>query len=113
MAEILAMADVLFKASPNSITAETTINQIKLAISKGDKEIYFFWSAKEEEKSVLHIKPTGKGRGAFFVNTTPLQVSPIRNWTWATSETTSCQFTLLQKKNHIVFHIEKFERKYI
>lgn len=42
MAEILAMADVLFKASPNSITAETTINQIKLAISKGDKEIFFF-----------------------------------------------------------------------
>lgn len=67
MAEILAMADILFKASPNSITVETTIHQIKVAISKADKEFFFlFWTAIKEEKSLLYIKPTGLEKGAFF-----------------------------------------------
>lgn len=69
MAEILAMADILFKASPNSITVETTIHQIKVAISKADEDfffLFFFWTAIKEEKSVLHIKLTGLEKGAFF-----------------------------------------------
>lgn len=34
MAELCAMADTLFKASPTNITVGTTINQMKAAISK-------------------------------------------------------------------------------
>lgn len=56
MAEILAMADILFKASPNSITVETTIHQIKVAISKADKEFFFF------------ILDCNKGRKITFVH---------------------------------------------
>lgn len=62
MAEILAMADILFKASPNSITVETTIHQIKVAISKADEEYLFFF--------FLFFLDSNKGRKISFAHQT-------------------------------------------
>lgn len=49
MAEILAMTDILFKASPNSITIETAINQLKVAISKADEAFFSFGQQKRKK----------------------------------------------------------------
>lgn len=51
---------------------------MEVAISKADEE-YFFGQQKWEEKSVLHRKTAGMGKGAFFVNTS-LRISTIHNW---------------------------------
>lgn len=108
MAEILAKADILSKASWHSITDETTITQRNVLCQEENAFLVGFFFplvSNKKGKTVLHIKHKTHGEGIIFSYKHRITAGQHSEQLEPGHESdTFCQFMLLQEKNPTTFY---------